>query len=151
MAGFTQVLEAWAGASRIFALQDIIIPNQNFSIRLGQNINVPTYVMTVKWVAQGVVRRYKLWSNGHEVLSYPLYNGEIIPGEGAQFEYWTTSFARRAFSEAFELETDILEKPDSCCDEVGTALANGICQIGTLPNPYPTVYPVENFYVCAAD
>jgi hypothetical protein len=151
VAGFTQNLEAWAGASRIFALQDIIIPNQNFSIRLGQNINVPTYVMTVKWVAQGVVRRYKLWSNGYEVLSYPLYNGEIIPGEGAQFEYWTTSFATRAFSEAFDLETDILEKPDSCCDEIGTALANGICQIGTLPNPYPTVYPVENFYVCAAD
>lgn len=151
VAGFTQNLEAWAGASRIFAVQDIIIPNQNFSIRPGQDINVPTYVMTVKWVSQGVVKRYKLWSNGYEVLSYPLYNGEIIPGEGAQFEYWTTSFARRAFSSQFELETDILEKPDSCCDEIGTALANGICQIGTLPNPYPTVYPVENFYVCAAD
>lgn len=151
VAGFTQVLENWAGASRIFAVQNILIPNQNFSIRLGQNINVPTYVMTVKWVAQGVVKRYKLWSNGYEVLSYPLYNGEIIPGEGAQFEYWTTSFSRRAFSEPFNLETDILEKPDDCCDELGTALANGVCQIGTLPNPYPTVYPIENFSVCPVD
>ena len=151
VAGFTQNLEAWAGASRIFAVQNISIPNQNFCIRLGQNIKVPTYVMTVKWVAQGSVRRYKLWSNGYEVLSYPLYSGEIIPGEGAQFEYWTTSFATRAFSTEFELETDILEKPDDCCDEVGTALANGICQIGTLPNPYPTVYPVDNFYVCPVD
>ena len=149
VAGFTQVLETWAGASRIFALQDISLPNQNFSIRLGQNINVPTYVMTVKWVDQGVVKRYKLWSNGYEVLSYPLYNGEIIPGEGAQFEYWTTSFSNRAFSLPFELETDILEKPDSCCDEIGTAIANGICLIGTLPNPYPLVYPIENFSVCA--
>lgn len=151
VAGFTQNLEAWAGASRIFAVQNISIPNQNFCIRLGQDIKVPTYVMTVKWVAQGSVRRYKLWTNGYEVLSYPLYSGEIIPGEGAQFEYWTTSFATRAFSTEFELQTDILEKPDECCDEVGTALANGICQIGTLPNPYPTVYPVDNFYVCPVD
>ena len=151
VAGFTQNLEAWAGASRIFAVQNISIPNQNFCIRLGQDIKVPTYVMTVKWVAQGSVRRYKLWTNGYEVLSYPLYSGEIIPGEGAQFEYWTTSFATRAFSTEFELQTDILEKPDECCDEVGTALANGICQIGTLPNPYPTVYPVDNFYICPVD
>ena len=151
VAGFTQNLEAWAGASRIFAIQNISIPNQNFCIRLGQDINVPTYVMAIKWVSQGFVKRYKLWSNGYEVLSYPLYNGEIIPGEGAQFEYWTTSFATRAFSEQFELLTDILEKPDDCCDEIGTALANGICQIGILPNPYPAVYPVENFYVCPVD
>jgi hypothetical protein len=151
VAGFTQNLEAWAGASRIFAIQNISIPNQNFCIRLGQNINVPTYVMTIKWVSQGFVKRYKLWSNGYEILSYPLYNGEIIPGEGAQFEYWTTSFATRAFSTQYELLTDILEKPDDCCDEIGTALANGICQIGILPNPYPAVYPVENFYVCPVD
>lgn len=151
VAGFTQNLEAWAGASRIFAIQNISIPNQNFCIRLGQYIQVPTYVMTVKWVSQGFVKRYKLWTNGHEVLSYPIYSGEIIPGEGAQFEYWTTSFATRAFSEPFDLETDILEKPDDCCDELGTALANGICQIGVLPNPYPTVYPVDNFYVCPVD
>jgi hypothetical protein len=151
VAGFTQNLEAWAGASRIFAIQNISIPNQNFCIRLGQNINVPTYVMAIKWVSQGFVKRYKLWSNGYEILSYPLYNGEIIPGEGAQFEYWTTSFATRAFSTEFDLETDILEKPDDCCDEIGTALANGICQIGILPNPYPAVYPVENFYVCPVD
>ena len=151
VAGFTQNLEAWAGASRIFAIQNISIPNQNFCIRLGQNINVPTYVMAIKWVSQGFVKRYKLWSNGYEVLSYPLYNGEIIPGEGAQFEYWTTSFATRAFSEQFELLTDILEKPDDCCDEIGTALANGICQIGILPNPYPAVYPIDNFYVCPVD
>jgi hypothetical protein len=151
VAGFTQNLEAWAGASRIFATQNISIPNQNFCIRLGQNINVPTYVMAIKWVSQGFVKRYKLWSNGYEILSYPLYNGEIIPGEGAQFEYWTTSFATRAFSTEFNLETDILEKPDNCCDEIGTALANGICQIGILPNPYPAVYPVENFYVCPVD
>ena len=151
VAGFAQTLEPWAGASRIFAVQNILIPNQNFCIRLGQNLNVPTFVMTVKWVAQGVVKRYKLWSNGYEVLSYPLYTGEIIPGEGAQFEFWTTSFSVRAFSEAFALETDILEKPTDCCDELGTALANGVCQIGTLPNPYPTVYPVENFYVCPVD
>ena len=151
VAGFTQNLEAWAGASRIFAIQNINIPNQNFCIRLGQDINVPTYVMAIKWVSQGFVKRYKLWSNGYELLSYPLYNGEIIPGEGAQFEYWTTSFATRAFSEQFELLTDILEKPDDCCDEIGTALANGICQIGILPNPYPAVYPVENFYVCPVD
>jgi len=151
VAGFTQNLEAWAGASRIFANQNINIPNQNFCIRLGQDINVPTYVMAIKWVSQGFVKRYKLWSNGYEILSYPLYNGEIIPGEGAQFEYWTTSFATRAFSTEFDLETDILEKPDNCCDEIGTALANGICQIGILPNPYPAVYPVENFYVCPVD
>lgn len=151
VAGFTQNLEAWAGASRIFAIQNISIPNQNFCIRLGQDINVPTYVMAIKWVSQGFVKRYKLWSNGYEVLSYPLYNGEIIPGEGAQFEYWTTSFATRAFSEQFELLTDILEKPDDCCDEIGTALANGICQIGILPNPYPAVYPIDNFYVCPVD
>lgn len=151
VAGFTQNLEAWAGASRIFAIQNISIPNQNFCIRLGQYIQVPTYVITIKWVSQGFVKRYKLWTNGHEVLSYPLYSGEIIPGEGAQFEYWTTSFATRAFSEPFDLETDILEKPDDCCDELGTALANGICQIGVLPNPYPTVYPVDNFYVCPVD
>ena len=151
VAGFTQNLEAWAGASRIFAIQNISIPNQNFCIRLGQNINVPTYVMAVKWVSQGFVKRYKLWSNGYEVLSYPVYNGEVIPGEGAQFEYWTTSFATRAFSEEFELLTDILEKPDDCCDEIGTALANGICQIGVLPNPYPAVYPISNFYVCPVD
>lgn len=151
VAGFTQNLEAWAGASRIFAVQNISIPNQNFCIRLGQAIQVPTYVMTIKWVSQGFVKRYKLWTNGYEVLSYPLYSGEIIPGEGAQFEYWTTSFATRAFSEEFDLETDILEKPDDCCDELGTALANGICQIGALPNPYPTVYPVDNFYVCPVD
>ena len=151
VAGFTQNLEAWAGASRIFAIQNISIPNQNFCIRLGQDINVPTYVMAIKWVSQGFVKRDKLWSNGYEILSYPLYNGEIIPGEGAQFEYWTTSFATRAFSTEFDLETDILEKPDDCCDEIGTALANGICQIGILPNPYPAVYPVENFYVCPVD
>ena len=151
VAGFTQNLEAWAGASRIFAVQNISIPNQNFCIRLGQAIQVPTYVMTIKWVSQGFVKRYKLWTNGYEVLSYPIYSGEIIPGEGAQFEYWTTSFATRAFSEEFDLETDILEKPDDCCDELGTALANGICQIGALPNPYPTVYPVDNFYVCPVD
>jgi hypothetical protein len=151
VAGFTQNLEAWAGASRIFAIQNISIPNQNFCIRLGQDINVPTYVMAIKWVSQGFVKRYKLWSNGYELLSYPIYNGEIIPGEGAQFEYWTTSFSTRAFSEQFELLTDILEKPDDCCDEIGTALANGICQIGILPNPYPAVYPVENFYVCPVD
>ena len=151
VAGFTQNLEAWAGASRIFAIQNISIPNQNFCIRLGQDINVPTYVMAIKWVSQGFVKRYKLWSNGYELLSYPLYNGEIIPGEGAQFEYWTTSFATRAFSEQFELLTDILEKPDDCCDEIGTALANGICQIGILPNPYPAVYPIDNFYVCPVD
>ena len=151
VAGFTQNLEAWAGASRIFATQNISIPTQNFCIRLGQAIQVPTYVMTVKWVSQGFVKRYKLWTNGYEILSYPLYSGEIIPGEGAQFEYWTTSFATRAFSEEFDLQTDILEKPDDCCDELGTALANGICQIGALPNPYPTVYPVDNFYVCPVD
>ena len=151
VAGFTQNLEAWAGASRIFATQNISIPNQNFCIRLGQDINVPTYVMAIKWVSQGFVKRYKLWSNGYEILSYPLYNGEIIPGEGAQFEYWTTSFATRAFSTQFELLTDILEKPDDCCDEIGTALANGICQIGILPNPYPSVYPIDNFYVCPVD
>jgi len=151
VAGFTQNLEAWAGASRIFAIQNINIPNQNFCIRLGQDINVPTYVMAIKWVSQGFVKRYKLWSNGYELLSYPLYNGEIIPGEGAQFEYWTTSFATRVFSTQFELLTDILEKPDDCCDEIGTALANGICQIGILPNPYPSVYPIDNFYVCPVD
>lgn len=148
VAGFAVSLESWAGASRVFAIQDILIPNQNFSIRPGQDFQVPNYVMTVKWVAQGAVKRYKLWTSNYELLSYPLYNGEIIPGEGAQFEYWSTSYTNEPFAAAFELLTDILEKPDDCCDESGTALANGICEIGDLPNPYPAVYPSTNFETC---
>lgn len=148
VSNFDVTLETWSGASRIFAVQNISLPNQNFSIRLGQDLKVPTFVVTIRWVSQGVVRRYKLWSNNYEVLSYPLYNGELIPGQGAQLEFWTTSFSRRVFTAGFSIETDILEKPDSCCNEVGTQFANALCQIGMLPTP-AGVYPIENFSVCA--
>ena len=144
---FALTLEAWAGASRVFAVQNLDSPNQNFSLRLGQNLNVPGYVIAVKWVEQGSVKRYKLWTNGYEVLSYPLYNGEIIPGVGAQLEYWSTSYTEEPFAPEYTIQTDILESPNNCCDENGTQIANGLCIINDLPNP-PGIYPIENFSVC---
>lgn len=144
---FELTLEGWAGASRIFAVQNLDSPNQNFSIRLGQKLSVPGYVIAVKWVEQGSVRRYKLWTNGYEVLSAPIYSGEVIPAVGAQLEYWSTSYTSELSVPEYSIETDILEKPSDCCDENGTQIANGLCIINDLSYP-PGVYPISNFSVC---
>jgi len=47
------------------------------------------YIIAVRgFVEDGVSRRFKLYSNGYEVLHYPVYNGELIPYP-AVIEIWT--------------------------------------------------------------
>lgn len=130
ISAFSATLEAWAGASRIFALQSLNLPGTNFSIRPRQNFTYTSFFICVKWVANGVVKRYKLWNPAGAVLSYPVYAGEIIPGTGAELEYWSTSASASPSIPAFNIITDIIENPADCCDVTGTALANGICSIG---------------------
>jgi hypothetical protein len=130
--GFSTTIEAWAGASRIFALQGLALPAYAFSIRAGQTFTYTTFFVCVKWVADGIVKRYKLWNPAGSLLTYPLYAGEIIPATGAEIEYWsTTTSAPTITIPTFSVISDILEAPDDCCDQVGTALANGICSIGS--------------------
>ena len=130
IATFSASLEAWASASRIFALQSLILPGTAFSIRAGQYFNYTSFFICVKWVAGGIVKRYKLWNPAGAVLAYPLYAGEIIPASGAELEYWSTSASTTPTIPNFNIITDIIEAPADCCSESGTALANGICSIG---------------------
>lgn len=129
--GFSAALEAWPGASRIFALQSLNLPGSAFSIRAGQRLAYTDFLIAVKWTVAGVIYRYKLWNPAGAVLSYPLYAGEIIPASGAELEYWSTSANNNPTIPSFNILTDIFEAPSSCCDETGTALANGICVIGS--------------------
>jgi hypothetical protein len=141
--GFSAAIEAWAGASRIFALQSLALPAAAFSVRAGQNIAYTTFFVCVKWTAGGIVKRYKLWNPATALLTYPTYAGEIIPATGAELEYWTTTSSAPTITvPSFNIITDILEAPADCCDVTGTALANGICSIG-----YPTTLD-GMFYQC---
>lgn len=133
IAAFSASLGAWAGASRIFALQSLSLPGTNFSIRPRQNFTYTNFFICVKWTALGIVKRYKLWNPAGALLSYPLYAGEIVPGTCAELEYWSTSASTTPSVPAFNIVTDVLESPDDCCDVTGTALANGICSIGNPP------------------
>ncbi|NBW17021.1 MAG: hypothetical protein EBR82_54500 [Caulobacteraceae bacterium] len=128
--GFTASLGAWPGATRIFALQKLLLPGTNFSVRAGQNFTYSNFFICVKWSVSSVVRRYRLFDNTKALPSYPLYAGEIIPGTGAELEYWNTATSTTPIIPTFNILTDILEAPDDCCDVIGTALANGICSIG---------------------
>ncbi len=147
---FTVSLEAWAGASRIFALQKLNLPGTTFSIRAGQVFNQSMFFICVKWVSNNIVKRYKIWNPPGALLSYPVYAGEIIPATGAYLEYWSTSSGTTPSIGNFNIITDILEVPSDCCSEEGTALANGICVIGPLSANFPPAYPLANFYVCVS-
>ena len=125
-------IEAWPGASRIFALQKLLLPGYAFSIQVGQKLRYTNFVLTVKWLDGNVVKRYKLWQNVGELLAYPLYAGEIIPGVGAELEYWTTANSTSTtVVPPLSLICAILENPTTCCDQTGIELANGICPIGS--------------------
>jgi hypothetical protein len=128
--GFAATVEAWPGASRIFALQSLSLPGTAFSIRAGQRFPYTSFFICVKWSASGIIKRYKLWNPAGALLSYPTYAGEIIPATGAELEYWTTSATSSITVPNFNIITDIIEAPADCCSQSGTALANGICSIG---------------------
>ena len=128
---FNTTVEAWAGASRIYALCSLILPGTAFSIRAGQRFRYTAFFVTVKWVSGGIVKRYKLWNPAGALLSYPVYAGEIIPATGAELEFWTTSASTTPNVPAFNIVVDILEAPAYVGDQAGTELANGICSIGS--------------------
>lgn len=128
---FSASLEPWPGASRIFALCQLVLPGTAFSIRSGQRFNYTNFFVCVKWSVGSVVYRYKLWNPAGALLSYPVYAGEIIPATGAELEFWSTSASTAPSIPQFNIVTDILEAPAFAGDQDGTELANGICTIGS--------------------
>jgi hypothetical protein len=131
---------SWQGAS-------FMIARGTFGVPYYFTLNVPvtppstSFIPCVSWVV-GLSRvRYKLFSNGTEVLPYPLYSGQaIIPG--AMLEIWTVQSSSPSLSSAWNLLCGNLVVPDSCLlsPSTGGPLGEAGVSSPTLsPYPYQTL------------
>lgn len=117
-------LPAWSGASYVVA-RLIIQMGFLWSFRVPVIPPSDTFVAAIRWTeGEGIVRRFKLWQNIGELLSYPLYSGELIPAANAVLEIWSVEGENTAeiLTEWTPMIT-LLELPDTCCDQESTLYA----------------------------
>lgn len=127
---FSIAYPMWAGASYAVASIPLALP-ANFAFRLPVPVLSTTCVLAVKWIANNVVVRYKLWSDVGENFDYPLYAGEVIPATGAVLEVWNVAGSLTVtMAAARKLLLDLLEDPTTCCDVEATGYG------ATVNNPY---------------
>jgi hypothetical protein len=114
---FTTTLPSWPGASYI-AARLLIQMGFLWSFRVPITAPSNTFVAAIKWTETGsIVRRYKLWQGVGELLSYPLYSGELIPAANAVLEIWSVEGQLTpALATEWNVPITLLELPDCCCD-----------------------------------
>lgn len=86
------VVPTWAGVSELIAEFPVDSAVGSFVItKLPDEIE--DYIIAVRGTnADGeTLTRFKLYSTGYEVLTFPVYNGELIPGDDAVIEIWSAS------------------------------------------------------------
>ena len=120
--GFTAIV--WTGASYILT-EFQGTATEEFTCHFPFTAPNETFCMAIRWLdADGLVVRRKCWEGVGEVLSYPVYAGEVIGTEFA-IEIWNVEGASTAsLAEDTTITTGILINPSQCCTVVSdTALA----------------------------
>lgn len=84
---------AWEGVSELIAEFPVDSAVGSFVISK-LPAEAEDYIIAVRGTnADGeTLTRFKLYSNGFEVLHFPVYNGELIPGDDATIEIWSHEY-----------------------------------------------------------
>lgn len=131
---FTAPSLGWTGSSHIVA-QILVDFGAEWTIETPIEPPNFTFVAAVSWEdLDGVWQRRKLWSGVGEVLSYPVYSGELLPAAGVHLEIWSVeNFTEAILEEEWQLAIGELEIPSTFDDteSTGTELAT-LCL--TFPN-----------------
>lgn len=106
------------------------------------------YCLAIRWGISPNITRYKLWENG-EILSYPVYNREIIP-ESFVFEVWNV-YIRSTVTQVLplDLRTSILLERTDCCETpalIDTLTENSILFEPMNPTAALPFVPSEAFH-----
>ena len=120
---FTINIPSWPSASYITHIIKVALQN-DFQLKLPIPDNA-FYVLAVKWYNAGAVTRYKLWTTGTEVLSYPIYNGEVIPAN-CELEVWCCPNGLNLTVSAQNLLVDLLATASA------ESTPASVCSIGGL-------------------
>lgn len=121
-----------AGVSIIVAVYSVPITTP-WTIRVPVK-PVGNFSVSVKWVAAGVVYRYKLWDTDGAQPDH-AYIGEVIP-PGAELEIWTGSGRPAVLPADWTLTLGLLELPSQLGNDTGTVLNPTPC---VLPFTYDTL------------
>jgi hypothetical protein len=86
------VVPSWAGISELIAEFPVDSAVGSFVITKLPD-EVEDYIIAVRGTnPDGVtLTRFKLYATGFEVLNFPVYDGELIPGDEATIEIWSAS------------------------------------------------------------
>jgi hypothetical protein len=92
LAADTFVVPEWADVSELIAEYPVSSAVGSFVITRLPAV-ATDYIIAVRGTnADGVtLTRFKLYSSGFEVLNFPVYAGELIPGTDATIEIWSQS------------------------------------------------------------
>ncbi len=116
-----------ATASQIVAVYTVPIATP-WSIRYPITRPSSSFVAVVRWVANGITFRYKLWAGVGERLAIPTYIGETIPANSA-IEIWSASSSPATLSATWRLPLGILEDPSAPNDTDGTDINPTVCVV----------------------
>lgn len=120
---FTIDIPSWPGASYITHI--ISLPAADFQL-LKPIADNAFYVLAVMWYSErSGVHRYKLWSTGTEVLSYPLYDNQVIPAN-TFLEVWCCSNGLNVEVPAQNLLIDPIASTSA------ESISTSVCSIGDL-------------------
>lgn len=120
-------IPSWPGASYIVGIIQLALP-ADFQLITPVEAALG-YVLTVMWVdgerPGAEVKRYKLYTNTLEVLSYPIYAGETIPAN-AIIEIWCCNYLAPVDDPARNLLVDTLSTTSA------ESFPASVCTIGAL-------------------
>jgi hypothetical protein len=146
----------WMGAS--FITMEFPVIGLGVPVSFITPINPPanlTFCLAVRF-GTATVTRYKLWQAVGEILSYPLYNQQVLPAAGFTLEIWSVVGSDHTeLLTPYTLRTSILTNlaEDSCacsCYTAPTVITlppkTGIFASGfPMPNPGDLNQPLQPF------
>lgn len=135
VSAFSTTIEEWPGASYIVA-RGVVQVGSIWSFVVPVTKPSTSFVACIKWTEAGsVVRRYKLWENVGELLSYPLYNGELIPAADVILEVWCVNGSLTAsITSNWQPIIAKLDIPENCCSVNNTLYAlDALCLTNEPP------------------
>lgn len=145
---FSTTIEEWPEASYIVA-RGIIQIGSIWSFVVPVTKPSSSFVACVKWTEAGtVVRRYKLWSGVGELLSYPLYSGELIPAADVILEIWCASGSLTAsISTKWQPIIAALDVPADCCSVDNTLYSiDALCLTHEPPIPDNYLNNLDDYF-----
>lgn len=120
---------AWLGSSYVF-LELSLSVGQNFIILPPRGSTAGShFCLAVRYGTSPSITRFKIFKDIGEQLSYPLYNGEVLPSE-VVFEVWSSSFwSDVSLTDLMTYLTSVIVPRDSCCNTPNidlTLTSNGV-------------------------